>query len=75
VIDSNPEPEAISAALSKLEALSRQKGLAIGFANGLPAGVDPIANFAKSLPGRGILLTPLSASLGKGQTPVAGLSK
>ena len=75
VIDSNPEPEAISAALSKLEALARQKGLAIGFANGLPAGVDPIANFAKSLPGRGILLTPLSASLGKGQTPVAGLSK
>ena len=75
VIDANPDPEAISAALVRLEALARQKGLAIGFANGLPAGVEPIANFAKSLTGRGIILTPLSASLGKGQAPVARLSK
>jgi len=75
MIDANPDPEAISAALVRLEALARQKGLAIGFANGLPAGVEPIANFAKSLTGRGIILTPLSASLGKGQAPVAGLSK
>jgi polysaccharide deacetylase 2 family uncharacterized protein YibQ len=61
-IDADPKPEAIEAALARLEALARQKHIAIGFASGLPAGVDRVARFAKTLEGRGIALVPLSAA-------------
>ena len=60
-IDIDPRPEAIDAALNRLESIARQKGSAVGSASGLPATVDRIARFAKSLEGRGIALAPLSA--------------
>ena len=71
-IDADPRPEAIDAALLKLETLARQKGLAIGFGSGLPAAVDRIARFAKTLEGRGISLTPLSATIRNQPAPTAG---
>ena len=70
-IDADSRPEAIEAALTRLEALARQKGTAVGFASGLPATVDRLARFAKSLEGRGIALTPLSAVVGQTVSPTA----
>lgn len=54
-------PEAIEAALRRLEILAREKGMAIGVAPAIPASVDQIARFAQGLEARGIALVPLSA--------------
>ncbi len=62
-LDDNARPESIDAALWKLEAIAREKGTAIGFASGLPVGVERIARFARGLDQRGLVLTPLSAML------------
>ena len=72
-IDADPRPEAIDAALLRLESLARQNGVAVGFGSGLPAAVDRIARFAKTLEGRGIALTPLSATIRNRATPTAGM--
>jgi polysaccharide deacetylase 2 family uncharacterized protein YibQ len=61
-IDADPAPAAIDAALARLESVARQKRVAIGFASGLPAGVDLVARFARTLSGRGVALVPLSAA-------------
>jgi polysaccharide deacetylase 2 family uncharacterized protein YibQ len=47
--------------LSKLEAIARDKGIAIGIANDLPASVDRLALYAKEAETRGVVLIPLSA--------------
>ena len=36
LIDADPRPEAIEAALSRLETIARQKGAALGFASAIP---------------------------------------
>ncbi len=46
VIDANPAPEAIEAALTRLEALARRQGGAIGVAAALPASVERIARWS-----------------------------
>jgi len=61
VLDANPQPEAIKAALGRLEATARAKGFAIGYAAGLPGAMEPIARFARGLEQRGVALAPLSA--------------
>lgn len=61
VIDARPSPEAIDAALERLEALARQNGAAIGFANALPASIARIGRFARDLERRGVALAPVSA--------------
>lgn len=53
--------EGLDPLLAKLEALAREKGSAIGVANGLPATVDRLADFTRGLEKRGIALVPLSA--------------
>ena len=70
-LDIDPRPDAIDAALTKLEATARQKGSAVGSASGLPATVDRIARFAKSLEARGVALVPLSALAIASMTPTA----
>jgi polysaccharide deacetylase 2 family uncharacterized protein YibQ len=62
-IDESRRPEAIDAALAKLETLAREKGLAVGFAAGLPGSVERIARFAAELSRRGVVLVPVSAAL------------
>jgi len=54
-------PEAVEAALRRLETLAREKGMAIGVAPAVPAHIDQIARFAQGLEARGIALVPLSA--------------
>jgi uncharacterized protein len=72
VLDSAAKPGALEAALVKLEARARDKGIAVGVASGLPlSSMDRIARFAQSLEAKGINLIPLSATLGKdGARPV-----
>lgn len=53
--------EAIDDALMRLERLARDKGSAVGSANGLPIVIEKIARYAKAMEGRGIALAPVSA--------------
>ncbi len=54
---------AIDAALLRLETLARQKGVAIGYAAGLPEASARIARFAADLKRDGVVLIPVSAAL------------
>jgi hypothetical protein len=54
---------AIDLNLAKLEAIARDKGVAVGMANDLPASVDRLALYAKEAESRGIVLIPLSAAV------------
>jgi hypothetical protein len=75
VVDSAAGPEAIEAALARLEAIARDKGVAIGVASALPPSIAIIGRFARALEARGIALVPLSAALPSRQTDLAsGLS-
>ena len=71
VLDSTAEPEAIEAALARLEAIARDKGMAIGVASALPASVETIGRFARALEARGIALVPLSAAMPSQQSGLA----
>lgn len=61
VIDAVRTPEAITAALARLEAIAREKGRAIGTMSALPASVDLAAKFLQGLETRGVVLAPLTA--------------
>lgn len=75
VVNSAAGPEAVEAALARLEAIARDKGVAIGVANALPPSIAIIGRFARALEARGIALVPLSAVLPSRQTDLAsGLS-
>jgi polysaccharide deacetylase 2 family uncharacterized protein YibQ len=67
VLDSTAEPEAIEAALARLEAIARDKGVAIGVASALPPSIAIIGRFARALEARGIALIPLSAAMPRQQ--------
>lgn len=71
VLDSTAEPKAIEAALARLEAIARDKGMAIGVASALPASVETISRFARALEARGIALVPLSAAMPNQQSGLA----
>jgi polysaccharide deacetylase 2 family uncharacterized protein YibQ len=62
-LDESKRPEAVDAALFRLETLARQKGMAVGFAAGLPAANERIARFAAELGRRGVALIPVSAAI------------
>ena len=64
VLDSPAGSGAIEAALARLEAIARDKGLAIGVASALPASIETIGRFARALEARGIALVPLSGIRG-----------
>jgi len=68
LIDANPSEAAIDNALSQLESIARQKGVAIGYASGLPITIKRIAEWSKSLESRGIVLVPVTATIPVGQT-------
>jgi uncharacterized protein len=63
IIDATPE--GMDAALVKLEAIARDKGLAIGMASALPASLEEIGGFAHDAEARGLVLIPFSAAVGK----------
>jgi uncharacterized protein len=60
VLDADPTPTAIDAALTRLEAMARERGMAVGTATALPASIDRIAHWTKAAASRGISLVPVS---------------
>ncbi len=62
VIDGEPTAPAISDMLQKLENEAIANGSAIGTGSGLEVTIDTVAEWAKSLDGKGILLVPVSAA-------------
>jgi len=60
-LDVVPTPAHIDQALTRLEAMARERGTAVGFASALPASIERIAQWAKAAEGRGVLLVPISA--------------
>jgi polysaccharide deacetylase 2 family uncharacterized protein YibQ len=65
VLDVVPTPGDIDAALLKLEAMARSRGVAVGVASSLPVSLERIFQWAKSAQGRGIVLVPISAVVNK----------
>ena len=61
VIDSDPTPQSIAAALELLEGEARTNGFAIGTGSGLEVTVDSVKLWAEQLQEKGILLVPVSA--------------
>jgi polysaccharide deacetylase 2 family uncharacterized protein YibQ len=66
VIDASPKPQAIDEALTRLEGLARANGSALGVATALPVSIEHISHWARSLEGRGLALTPVSAIVTRG---------
>jgi polysaccharide deacetylase 2 family uncharacterized protein YibQ len=72
VIDPQADPAALRVALTRLEAVAREKGAAIGLATGLPNNLAAIIQFVDALEGKGLVLVPVSAlATGVGRQPVA----
>jgi polysaccharide deacetylase 2 family uncharacterized protein YibQ len=71
VIDADQSPQAIEAALLKLEALARANGAAIGIATALPISLEHIGRWTASLEARGLALTPLSSVASHAPGPAA----
>ncbi len=63
VLDSDNTPQAIDAALARLEAGARKNGTAIGWATAMPASIERIARFARTLEDNGIALVPVSSAV------------
>ncbi len=62
VIDAEPTAPAITAALQKLEQQARQNGSAVATGSGLDVTIETVAEWAKTLQEKGILLVPVSAA-------------
>ena len=65
VLDATPTPAHIDRALARLESLAKERGTAVGFASALPASIDRIAAWVKTVESRGIILVPVSAVAAK----------
>ena len=65
VIDATPTAPHIDRALARLEALAKERGIAVGSASALPVSIDRIAAWAKSAESRGIVLVPISTVAAK----------
>jgi uncharacterized protein len=62
VIDSDPNPQAIIAALTLLEEEATGTGFAIGTGTGLDVTINTVKEWAKAAAERGIILVPMTAS-------------
>ena len=71
VVDADAAPAAIDAALTRLEALARARGAAIGVATALPSSLDRIARWSAGLEARGVELVPVSALATRPPGPAA----
>ena len=60
-IDASGDPDAIDAALAKLEALARARGSALGIAAGLPSMIERLSQLKEKLAAAGVVLVPASA--------------
>jgi uncharacterized protein len=67
-IDAVPTASEIDRALAKLESIAKERGSAVGIASALPISVERIANWAKTLESRGIMLVPLTTAMLKSKS-------
>ncbi|WP_245422081.1 divergent polysaccharide deacetylase family protein [Alsobacter soli] len=65
VVDASPKASSIDDQLARLESIARERGVAIGVASALPVSIERIAQWAKTLEARGLVLAPLSAVVAK----------
>jgi uncharacterized protein len=65
IVDTVPTIAEIDKALVRLETIARERGTAIGYATALPVTIERVARWAKAVPGRGIVLVPISAIANK----------
>lgn len=68
VIDANPTPDAIYAALEKLESIAKENGTAIGVGSGLPITIEQIIEWSGTLDDREVIIVPVSALMAPGQS-------
>jgi uncharacterized protein len=68
VIDAVPTAADIDNALSRLEAIAKSRGIAVGAAGALPVTIARIAEWAKAADARGILLVPISMVANRAKT-------
>jgi uncharacterized protein len=68
VLDTVPSPGDIDRALVRLEGMSRDNGIAIGFASALPVSIERISLWAKTLDSRGFTLAPISAAAARAKS-------
>ena len=67
-IDAVPTSAEIDHALVKLEAIARDRGLAIGTASALPVSIERIGAWTRGLESRGVLLVPLTTAMLKSKS-------
>src|SRR5262249_7313958 len=63
VIDASANAAAIDAALNRLEAMAREKGVVCASASALPITLDRLLQWATGLSVRGVELVPVTATL------------
>lgn len=61
VLDAVPTLAHIDRALTRLEALARERGVVVGITAASPAAIDRIAQWAKAAESRGLMLVPITA--------------
>ncbi len=71
MIDANPAPEAVDAALARLLDRARDRGSAIGVASASPMTVERLARWASALESKGVALVPVSALMSPAPSPSA----
>jgi hypothetical protein len=62
VIDTVPTAGEIAKALTRLEGMARANGTAVGVASALPVSIERIAQWVKTIKGRGFVLVPISVA-------------
>ena len=62
VLDAVPTQAEMAKAFTKLEAIARANGTAVGLAGALPVSLERVAQWAKSAERRGFVLVPISAA-------------
>lgn len=67
-IDAVPTSVEIDRALSKLETLARERGVAVGIASALPISIERIGVWIKALESHGIMLVPLTTAMLKSKS-------
>ncbi|WP_315767651.1 MULTISPECIES: divergent polysaccharide deacetylase family protein [unclassified Bradyrhizobium] len=67
-IDAVPTAVEIDNALTKLESLAKERGVAIGTASALPVSIERIGTWIKGLERKGILLVPLTSAMLKSKS-------
>jgi uncharacterized protein len=67
-VDAVPTAVEIDRALSKLEALAKERGIAVGVASALPVSIERIGLWTKALESHGIMLVPLTTAMLKSKS-------